>query len=323
MKQRYIALLILIVISMIWWQPLNIGSAEVTIPPGATAYEISDFLHENGIVRDKREFLFWLRISGREKSLRSGTYTLYKYKNPLYVIAKLSYGGYSDIAITIPEGSTVQETAHILTEHGLVQQSAFIELCEDADFTQSFGFNATSLEGYLFPDTYSFSFAMSDSDIIAVFVRNFQKHVNNYKIDNADSLHRIVILASLVEKEAKFEDERPIIAKVFLNRLAQDRPLESCATVLYALHQKDYAAYSSKKKLLERDLHIESPYNTYTHRGLPPGPICSPGDRSLIAAIEPANVDFLYFVSKGNGRHHFSRSYKEHIAAKERYREKN
>jgi len=323
MKKGSIALLILVCTSIIWWQPLNIGSADITIPPGASANEISDFLHESGIVRDRREFLFWLRIAGREKYLRSGTYTLYKYKNPLYVIGKLSYGGYSDITVTIPEGSTIRETAQILAEQGLVKNNTFIALCEDPDFVQTFGVTGNSLEGYLFPDTYSFSSIQSDSEIIAVFVGNFKKHIADHKIDNADSLYQIVILASLVEKEAKFEDERPIIARVFLNRLSQNRPLESCATILYALRRDDPEKYSQKKKLLERDLRIESLFNTYKHHGLPPGPICSPGDHSLRAAIEPADVDFLYFVSKGNGRHHFSRSYKEHIAAKEKYREKN
>jgi UPF0755 protein len=186
-----------------------------------------------------------------------------------------------------------------------------------------FGVPGQTLEGYLFPDTYAFSSSQTDSEIVATFVKNFKKHTAGLKISDADSLFRIVILASLVEKEAKFEDERPIIARVFLNRLALNRYLESCATVLYALKAADFEKYHDKKQLLERDLHIISPYNTYTHLGLPPGPICSPGDRSIRAAFEPADVDYLYFVSKGNGRHHFSRTFKEHSAAKERYREKN
>jgi UPF0755 protein len=323
MKKGSIALLILVIISIVWWQPLNVGLAEVTIPPGASANDITDFLYENGVVRDRREFLFWLRVSGREKYLRSGTYTLYKYKNPLYVIGELSYGGYSDVTITIPEGSTIRETAHILAEQGLVQMNRFISLCEDPEFVKSFDFSGKTMEGYLFPDTYAFSLSQSDSEIVAVFAQNFKKRIAEFGIDDPDSLHRIVVLASLVEKEAKFEDERPIIARVFLNRLSQNRPLESCATVFYALRIKDYETYAAKKKLLERDLRVVSPYNTYIHQGLPPGPICSPGEQSLAAAINPADVDFLYFVSKGNGRHHFSRTYKEHIAAKEQYREKN
>lgn len=323
MKKRYIAFLILIIISIIWWQPLNVGRIEITIPSGATAHEIAKFLHENGIVRDQKEFLFWLRISGREKHLRSGTYTLYKYKNPLFIIGELSNGGFSDVTVTIPEGATIRETACILAAHGLVQQDMFIALCEQPDFVQTFDIKGKTLEGYLFPDTYAFSRSQDDSQIVAAFVNNFKKHRAHFDIKDPDSLHRIVILASLVEKEARFEDERPIIARVFLNRLQQNRPLESCATVLYALKALDFEKYHDKKQLLERDLRVASPYNTYANFGLPPGPICSPGERSLAAAASPADVDYLYFVSMGNGRHHFSRTYKEHIAAKEKYREKN
>ncbi|MBN2620845.1 endolytic transglycosylase MltG [candidate division WOR-3 bacterium] len=323
MKKRYIAFLILIIISIIWWQPLNIGRTEITIPEGSTAQEIAGFLHEDGIVRDQKEFLFWLRISGQEKHLKSGTYTLCKYKNPLFVIGELSDGGYSDISVTIPEGATIRETACILAAQGLVNQDAFVALCARPDFVRAFGIRGKTLEGYLFPDTYSFSRSQNDSQIVAIFVSNFKKHSAHFDIENADSLHRIVILASLVEKEAKFEGERPIIARVFLNRIQQNRPLESCATVLYALKIIDFEKYHEKKQLLERDLRVASPFNTYTNLGLPPGPICSPGERSLAAAVSPADVDYLYFVSMGNGRHHFSLTYKEHIAAKEQYREKN
>jgi UPF0755 protein len=323
MKKWFIGFLVLVIIGLTWWQPFNFGLIEVTIPPGATAQEIATFLRNAGVVRDQKEFLFWLRISGQEKHLKSGTYTLCRYTNPLYVIKELSFGGDYDITVTIPEGSTVRETARILADHGLVQQSAFVALCEDSDFVNSRDIPANTLEGYLFPDTYAFAMSQSDSDIVGTFLRNFKKRVARYGIDDADSLHRIVILASLVEKEAKFEDERPIVAKVFLNRLRKKRPLESCATVYYALKKIDFETYQDKKELLEEDLHVKSPYNTYSNTGLPPGPICSPGEQSLKAVIEPADVEYLYFVSMGNGRHHFSLTYKEHIAAKRKYREKN
>lgn len=136
-----------------------------------------------------------------------------------------------------------------------------------------------------------------------------------YGITNRDSVYMIVTLASLVEKEAKYEDERPIIAQVFINRLKTRRPLESCATILYVLKNRNI----HKTNLTENDLKIDSPYNTYLHIGLPPGPICSPGESSIKAVVAPADVDYLYFVSKGDGRHYFSRTYQEHCAAKERY----
>ncbi|HEC78537.1 MAG TPA: endolytic transglycosylase MltG [candidate division WOR-3 bacterium] len=320
MKRRIIALSILIIIFFIWWQPINLGATEVTIPKGVSAKEIAEFLARYQIVRDVHEFLFWLKISGKEKELKSGTYQLQRYRNPLYVINELSHGGKSDILVTIPEGLTLYETAEILEINGVINKEHFLALCNDQDFIREAGLKGNSLEGYLFPDTYSFNPSQSDSEIIMTFVDNFKKHLKKFSLEKVDSIYQIIILASMVEKEAKFEDERPIIAKVFLNRLRHNRPLESCATVFYALKKIDYDKYRTKTKLLDRDLRVNSPYNTYLHTGLPPAPICSPGEGSIKAVISPADVDYLYFVSMGNGRHHFSRTFREHIIAKEKYK---
>lgn len=318
MKTRLIALFVLMLIAVVWWQPLHLGKVEVTISDGAHAREIADHLAQNSVVRDTDEFLFWLRISGKEKSLKSGTYVLSRYMNPLSVIHRLSQGGKSDIIVTIPEGLTMYETAEILQSNGLIQKDTFLVLCANEHFAERLGIPSSRLEGYLFPDTYAFSPTQSDSDIIITIVRNTRKHIADAHIPR-DSLHWIITLASLVEKEAKVAEERPIIAKIFLNRLVTHRPLESCATILYALKQQNYEKYRSKKRLLEKDLKLVSPYNTYLHYGLPPGPICSPGKQSIDAVLHPADVDYLYFVAKGDGRHHFSRTFREHIAAKERY----
>lgn len=318
MKPRLIALLVLMLVFVVWWQPLYLGKVEVTITEGAHAREIADYLAQNSVVRDTDEFLFWLRISGKEKSLRSGTYELSRYRNPLYVIHKLSRGGKSDIIVTIPEGLTVYEIAEILHSNGLIEKDTFLALCANEHFAERLGIPSPYLEGYLFPDTYAFSPMQSDSDIIMTIVRNTHRHIEDANVPR-DSMHWIITLASLVEKEAKVAEERPIIAKIFLNRLTTRRPLESCATILYALKQQNYEKFKSKKKLLERDLELVSPYNTYRHYGLPPGPICSPGKQSIDAVLHPADVDYLYFVAKGDGRHHFSRTYREHSAAKERY----
>ncbi len=318
MKHRLIALLVLIIIFLVWWQPIYFGAVEVTIADGTHAREIADYLAQNSIVRDVDEFLFWLKISGKEKALKSGTYELPRYRNPLYIINELTKGGKSDIIITIPEGLTVYETAEILYDKGFVDVDRFLHLCTDEDFIRSLGIASSSLEGYLFPDTYALSPSQNDSDIILTFVHNFYKHTQTLGIAY-DSLHRIITIASLVEKEAKVAEERAVIAKVFMNRLKTRRPLESCATILYALKRQNYEKYKDKTRLLERDLKLDSPYNTYQHYGLPPGPICSPGEQSIKAVLHPANVDYLYFVSRGDGRHHFSRTYREHVAAKERY----
>lgn len=322
MKRKVIAILILILIFLIWLQPINFDRTEITIPEDANAREIAQYLSDNHIVRDINEFLFWLKISGKEKHLKSGTYELQKYKNPIYVINELTHGGKSDIIITIPEGLTIYETAEILDINGVINKEEFIILCHDRDFIKDLGLKVSSLEGYLFPDTYSFSISQTDSAVVSTFIKNFNKHIEKYGFDDSDSINKVIIIASVIEKEAKFEEERPIIARVFINRLKVGRPLESCATVFYALKNINYEKYQTKTKLTQRDLQCNSPYNTYLHIGLPPGPICSPGENSIASAISPADVDYLYFVSRGNGRHHFSKTYREHIAAKEQYNAK-
>ena len=319
MKKKTGAILLLLLIFLIWLQPINFGSTEITISKGAHAREIAEHLSHNYVVRDVNEFLFWLRLAGKEKLLRSGTYVLQKYKNPIYVINELCHGGVFDIAVTIPEGLSIYETSEILELHGIVDKKKFIALCNDKHFAENLGLTASSLEGYLFPDTYSFNNSQNDSEVVLTFVKNALMHFEKLHLYDADSIYKILIIASLVEKEAKIEEERPLIAKVFLNRLATRRPLESCATIFYALRQHDYERYRSKRSLTERDLKINSPYNTYLHYGLPPGPICSPGENSIKAVVEPADVEYLYFVSKGDGRHQFSRTFKEHLAAKQRY----
>ncbi|UCD19874.1 MAG: endolytic transglycosylase MltG [candidate division WOR-3 bacterium] len=314
-KKLIIAALLLLFVA--WWQPFNIGRTEVTISENMNAREIARVLAERGIVRNVDEFLLSLKIMGREKQLKSGTYELYRYKSPFYVIGNLSSGGRSEIVVTIPEGSTIYETAQILANHGLVDSSRFINLCQSEKMISESGVGGSSLEGYLFPDTYSLSSLQSEESIIGMMLKNFRKRTAGFHAGDRDSLHQVVILASIVEREAKYEDERPIIARVFVNRLKAKRPLESCATIFYI--KKTTGTYIPNHKLTDRDLLIDSPFNTYVHLGLPPGPICSPGESSINAAVTPADVDFLYFVAKGDGRHHFSRTYREHAAAKDRY----
>jgi len=315
MNKRVIAIGFLILIFSIWWQPFNFAKKELTIPKGMSAHQISSYLASYKVVRDIHEFLFWLKILRKDKALKSGTYELYSYKNPIYVINQLTSGGKCDITVTIPEGLTIEQVAEILSEKKIITEK-FTRLCYDQKFIQRAGLNTSSLEGYLFPDTYSFSPDLPDSLIIITFIKNFYRHINKLGIQDRDSLHKILILASLVEKEAKYEDERPIIARVFLNRLKLNRSLESCATVIYALRNQFPKDNRAKVVLTEKNLMVASPYNTYLHTGLPPGPICSPGEASIKAVLSPSAVDYLYFVLKQDGRHYFSKTYQEHLAAK-------
>lgn len=321
MKIRRILIFIFLVLIIFWIQPLNIGATEVIVPSGGTAREIADNLKEYQIVRNVDEFLFFLRLSGREKKLQSGNYTLYKFKNPVYVINKLSHGHPLDIQVTIPEGLTINETIEVLTASGIGDRKVMDDLCHDPIFIATQDIPAKTLEGFLFPDTYAFNEQQNDSEIIMTFINNFKRYRDQLGVDD-DSLMFILTLASLVEKEAKLADERPVIATVFLNRLKSNKPLESCATVLYAMKTKDYEKYCQKQRLTENDLKFASPYNTYLNTGLPPGPICSPGSSSIKAAMFPSSDNYMYFVARGDGSHYFSVSYKEHLAAKEKYRVK-
>lgn len=324
MKKIIPPLFLLVILA--WLQPLDLGRREVVIPHNATASQITGVLDRQGVLRSRLEFLVCLKLSGKGKNLRAGTFVLERYKNPFYLIARLTSGGKSDIRVTIPEGRTIFETADILKSKGVVDREEFVQLCADRNFIITLGLKAANLEGYLFPDTYSFSAQTSDTQVIQIMVTNFIDRLRKYGVSDPDSLRRLLILASLVEREAKYDDERPIIARVFLNRLRTGRPLESCATIIYALKNDPYDLYDpdevQKTVLTEKDLKVQSPYNTYLYAGLPPGPICSPGEKSITAVIHPADVDYMYFVAKGDGHHHFSRTYQEHLTAKTQYVDK-
>ena len=182
-----------------------------------------------------------------------------------------------------------------------------------------YNIDANSLEGYLFPDTYMFPRGTSAREAVSEMLRQFDNtmsHLMMAKSDDVDfSIHEVISLASIIEKEAKLDDEKPIISAVFHNRLKRGRRLESCATVRYGLGYP-------RRKLTDRDLKdTNSPYNTYVYKGLPPGPICSPGQRSIAAALNPSKDRYLYFVSKNDGTHYFTESYRKFLDAKRRYKD--
>jgi len=325
MNNRTIFFLIFGLVLIIWWQPFNFGKGEIYIPKGSSGFQIASILSITHILRSREEFLFCLRILGKEKDLKFGRYELPRFSNPLYLIHKLTTGRKLEIIVTIPEGLTIYETAELLEINNVIKKNRFIKLCHDRRFVHYLGIKGLSLEGYLFPDTYSFNETQCDTAIIKTFIENFRKRISKFGLIDTNLLYKILIISSIVEKEAKYDEERPIIAEVFLNRLKLDRPLESCATVIYVLEGKSQVEYQSgnlhKTRLTEKDLKIESPYNTYLYTGLPPGPICSPGIKSIDAVFSPTDSNYLYFVSKGDGWHYFSKTFKEHQAAKERYRE--
>ena len=288
----------------------------VTIPYGASLREVGRDLRAKGLIHNELGFELYVRLGHPEMQLKAGRY-LFPAAMPLReIVSRLNRGAVAVNKVTFPEGLTVGEVTELLARRGLIRKERFLALLKDKQWIQSRfsgGFDTGSWpEGYLFPDTYQFQEGATEAEIITMMLKRFEEvFMAHFSSLPADRRRRIVIIASLVEKEAKRSEERAIIAGVFNNRLRRDYPLQSCATVEYALG-------THKTRLSYQDIKINSPYNTYEHFGLPPGPIANPGLASLIAAVHPAEVDYLYFVAKHDGGHVFSETYAEHLRAQNR-----
>lgn len=298
--------------------PNNNGkSVKIIIYQHETASDIAIKLHDNSVINNTKPFLFWARILGYDKKIKAGRYNFQSGSNLFSVLKTLSQGGINKILVTIPEGYNIKEIAKLLESEGICSAKLFIKACSDITLLTSLNIFNTNAEGYLFPDSYDFSISANPSEIIERMVKRFWQiysEIQESKVTqsvilsrakNLKSIDTIVSIASLVEKEAKLDNERLIIASVFYNRLKYKMPLQSCATVEYVLN-------NHKEQLSIEDTKIASPYNTYLHRGLPSTPICSPGRASLIAALNPAKTKYLYFAVDTNNSHHFSKSFTEH-----------
>lgn len=278
---------------------------------GATLREVAGNLEDKGIIKDHFLFLLWGRLMGYGREIKAGDYLLSPSMPPLEIINILTRGRMMTYAVTIPEGFDCRQIAALLAEKRLADGDAFLRLTEDPDLAKAYGISGPGLEGYLYPDTYVFSRGLTPKTLIDVMVKRFREVIAPYarRIQESGlSLQEVVTLASMVEKETGKAEERPIIASVFLNRLKKRMRLESDPTVIYGLPH-----FSGD--LTKKDLETPSPYNTYIIRGLPPGPIANPGIQSIRAVLFPAHTHYLYFVSKNNGTHHFSRTLEEHNRA--------
>jgi len=260
---------------------------------------------------------------GWEKDLKAGKYE-FTSSNMIDVLRKLREGGIKVCRVTIPEGLPIWEVVEILEKKEIVGKDDFLAFSNNPQsFKEDFSFLSSleNLEGYLYPDTYYFFERENEAEVIRKFLLRFQEIVLPiYEEENPKvnlSLEEVIILASIVEKEAQVSSEKPLIAAVFHNRLRKGMRLRADPTVKYALG-------NFQDRLTYEDLYTSSPYNTYLYYGLPPGPICSPGKDSIYAVLQPAQVDYLYFVAKGDKTHKFSNTYEEHLEAIYRYqKEKN
>lgn len=296
-------------------------TVEVEIPTGSSARDIANILAKNGVIKMPKLFESYARIKGLGKKLKAGVYEFPAGTSLVMAMNKIEHGDVKQYAFTVIEGSTVKDIAASLVEKPFVASALvpgqFLKLATDRDYITQLGFaGVTSLDGYLFPDTYFITKSATADSLIKRFTARFNEVWNSLDGDAAKATglsgKDIVTLASIVEKETASPDERPVIASVFYNRLKLGMPLQSDPTIIYGLPN-----YNGN--IRKEDITNPHPYNTYVHSGLPPGPICNPGRASLEAVLNPANTKYLYFVSKNNGTHEFSETLSEHSRAVSKY----
>lgn len=284
----------------------------VELPAGTTVSGMAQRLADAGVVSDPMTFRIAARLSGADRQLQAGEYRFSEPMSAFQVVTKIAEGDVFTRPVTFPEGLTIKEMAVVFEKGGLGSASAFEKAATDITLAAGFDPGARSLEGYLFPSTYALGRqAGADATVRAMveaFDRAFDPELRAEAAARGMTVREVVTLASLIEKETAQATERPIVSAVYHNRLQRRIPLQCDPTVVYALMRAGKWTGNIRKQ----DLQIKSPFNTYVYPGLPPGPIASPGRASIDAAIRPADVPYLYFVSRNDGTHVFAETLAEH-----------
>lgn len=305
--------------------PENTDEILVAVPKGASTTSIANLLLENELIQNVNAFKTKAKTLELDGKMKAGDYMLSQAMSSEVIIKKIASGEvYEDnVKFTIPEGFETRQIIDKLVEEGLVDRDALIQVLENEPFDYPFLENVDRsyrLEGYLFPDTYIVKRGSSEKEIVSKMLNRFneifkQDYYNRAKEMNL-SVDEVVTLASIIERETKLADERPIVSSVFHNRIDQKMMLQSCATIQYVLKER-------KDRLTYDDLEIVSPFNTYQHAGLTPAPIASPGEQAIIAALYPADTNYLYFVTteKHDGSHYFNETLAGHNRDKEKGKE--
>lgn len=307
---KVVAVVVLVVALWLAWAllwPVSPSQPKfVMLKPGSSTRHIAAELQANGVIHSWRAFLLYHYIV-KPHTLKAGEYKFDSAASAIRIHSRLMRGDVYVHMVVIPEGFNMFDIANAIQAAGLGSKKDFLDEAQtQTKLIRDLDPQATSLEGYLFPDTYGFTRTQSMADIAAIMVHRFKQEAKSIGL-NSD-VHRIVTLASIVEKETAAPEERPLVAGVYLNRLQKRMALDADPTVIYAA----LLAGRYQGTIYQSDLHFSSAYNTYKNAGLPPGPIANPGKASLEAAMNPTKTDYLYFVSDNNGHHRFARTLDEH-----------
>lgn len=297
----------------------------IDIPTGSSVNTISNILYENDLIKNKQLFKIVVKLSNKAPSIKAGKYLLNKTYSNNDIVNLLASGKiyHAGLKVTIPEGSTSKEIVTLLINNKLGKKESYEKLINNPnEFYDEFSFlkenDIKSLEGFLYPETYFIEEKSSEKEILSMMLSTFEsKYTDKMKKKQKDmnmTLEQVVNLASIVEKEAVLDEDRTTIASVFYNRLEIGMPLQSDATIQYIFEER-------KKIVTYADLEINSPYNTYKNKGLPPTPIASPGIKSIEATLNPDNTEYLYFVAKMSGGNNYSKTYDEHLKYVKEYKE--
>ncbi|MCF6138315.1 endolytic transglycosylase MltG [Pseudalkalibacillus berkeleyi] len=320
-KRVLIRISLIVLLLLLFWggyelTPATGETQSITVKPGQSLREVAEVLHNKKLIKNKQIFLLYGSIRKLDSQIKQGTHEIPGSETIPRVYEELTTSPMEDgVEVTFPEGFTVEQIADRLEKNKLINRAAFVKLVQTGEgishplvkeIKKQKGMKYL-LEGYLFPDTYSFPKKSSEKAIIEKMLTRFQQVREEIAPEDKISLNEWVTLASIVEKEAVVDKERELIAGVFHNRMEDEWRLQSCATVQYVLDKP-------RERLLYKDLETKSPYNTYIHEGLPPGPISNPGKQSLLASNNAKNHNYYFFVVKGDGsgEHHFSKTFKEH-----------
>ena len=308
-------------VATFWYTPAEKGGREVVvqIPGGSSLLSASWLLADSEVIRSVKPFVFMVKLRGQADRIQAGELMFRTDMTPAEVMEVLTRGKAVTYQVTIPEGYNMYQVASILAAKGLVKEERFLALSRDPEFCRSLEVPGDTLEGFLFPDTYSWPKGLSEEEVLSQMVARYKKVFTEDMRRRAREMGmtelEVVTLASIIEKETGLPEERPLVSAVFHNRLKRAIPLCSDPTVIYGLDDFD-------GNITREDLTRETPYNTYLIQGLPPGPISNPGRSSIWAALYPAPVKYLYFVSRNDGSHHFSTNLKEHNVAVWRYQKR-